>query len=114
MNIVLTGLQRTELFVHLDDIVLYSNTLEEYKEKFDKLMNRLRKSNLHLQPDKYEFLRPEIAYSGHIIAKSVVRHDPKKIKSVQEFPRPKNEKNIKQFLGLAGYYRRYIKNFLNL
>ena len=48
---------------------------------------------------------------GHIIDKNGVRPDPKKIKSVQEFPRPKNEKNIKQFLGLAGYYRRFIENF---
>ena len=110
MDIVLTGLQGTELFVYLDD-VLYADTLEEHEAKFDELMNRLRKSNLHLQPDKCEFLRPEVAYLGHIIDKNGVRPDLKKIKSVQEFSRPKNEKNIKQFLGFAGYYRRFIENF---
>ena len=52
MHIVLTGLQGTGLFVYLDDIVLYADTLEEHEEKIDELMNRLRKSNLHLQPGK--------------------------------------------------------------
>ena len=74
-------------------------------------MNRLGKSNLHLQSDKCKFLKPEVAYLGHITDNNGVKPDPKKIKSVQEFPRPKNEKNIKQFLGLAGYYRRFIKSF---
>ena len=70
MVIVLTGLQRTEFFVYLGDIVLYADTLEEHEAKFDERMNWLRKSNLHLKPDKREFLRPEVAYSGHIIEKA--------------------------------------------
>ena len=82
MDIVLRGLQGTELFVYLDDIVLYADILEAHEEKFDELMNRLRKSNLHLQPDKCEFLRPEVAYLGQIIDKKGVRPDLKKIESV--------------------------------
>ena len=50
-------------------------------------------------------------YSGHIISSEGVKHDPKNIEAVQCFPQPKNPKNIKQFLGLAGYYRRFIKDF---
>ena len=52
MDLVLTGLQETELFVYLDDIVLYANYLEEHKEKYNKLMKRLSAANLKLQPDK--------------------------------------------------------------
>ena len=110
MEIVLSRLQRTELFVYSDDIVLYDITLQEHKEKFDELMKRFGKSYLHLQPDKCEFLEPQIAYVGHIIAKYGVRLDHRKMKWIKQFPRPKNKKKIVHFLGLAGYYRRFIKD----
>ena len=72
MNLVLTGLQGTELFFCLDDIVSYANSLEEHEEKFNKLMERLSAANFILQPNKCEFLRPEVAYLGHIIDKEGV------------------------------------------
>ena len=106
MDITLTGLIGTELFVYLDDIVIFADTLGEHERKFNNLIQRLRKENLHLQPGKCEFLRPEIGYLVHIIDKNVVRTDPKKIIAVKEFPVPKT-----QFLGLAGYYRRFIEGF---
>ena len=111
MDITLTGLIGTELFVYLDDMVIFADTLEEHEKKFNNLIQRLRKANLHLQPDKCEFLRPEIQYLGHIIDKNGVRPDPKKIIAVKEFPVPKTQKNVKQFLGLAGYYRSFIEGF---
>ena len=74
-------------------------------------MERLSAVNLKLQPDKCEFLRPGVAYLGHIIEKEGVRPDPKKIEAVKKFPIPKNPKNIKQFLGLAGYYKRFSDGF---
>ena len=90
MDLVLTGLQGTELFVYLDDIVLYANSLEEHEKKFSKLMERLTAANLELQLDKCEFLRPEVAYLGHIIEKEGVRPDPKKMEAVKSFTVPKN------------------------
>ena len=111
MNSVLSGLQGIELFVYLDDIVIYSRSLQEHESKFNKLMERLRNAKLRLQPDKCEFLRHEVNYLGHIISEDGVKPDPKKIEAVSKFPRPKKVKNIKQFLGLAGYYRRFIPDF---
>ncbi|KAL6417636.1 hypothetical protein ACFW04_012606 [Cataglyphis niger] len=111
MDQVLSGLQGSELFVYLDDIVLYASSLREHEIKFDKLAERLRQANLKLQPDKCEFLRKEVGYLGHIISDQGVKPDPAKIRAVKEFPTPRNAKNIKQFLGLAGYYRRFIPNF---
>ncbi|XP_032689886.1 uncharacterized protein LOC116853116 [Odontomachus brunneus] len=111
MDQILTGLQGTELFVYLDDIVLYASSLEEHSAKFTKLAEKLRAANLKLQPDKCEFLRKEVSYLGHIIGKTGVKPDPKKIEAVKNFPRPANSKNVKQFLGLSGYYRRFIPNF---
>jgi len=111
MDQVLSGLQRAELFVYLDDIVLYASFLREHEIKFRKLAEKLKEANLKLQPDKCEFLRREVIYLGHIITEDGVKPDPNKIKAVENFPVPKNSKGIKQFLGLAGYYRRFISNF---
>ena len=111
MNSVLSGFQGTELFVYLDDIVIYSRSLREHEIKFTRLMKRLREAKLMLQPDKCEFLRHEVIYLGHIIDEHGVKPDPKNIEAVENFPRPKTPKNIKQFLGLIGYYRRFIPEF---
>lgn len=111
MDQTLSGLQGSQLFVYLDDIVIYASSMKEHSCKFNKLAERLRAAGLKLQPDKCEFLRKEVSYLGHIISEEGVRPDPGKIESVKRFPRPINAKNIKQFLGLAGYYRRFIPGF---
>jgi len=67
MDQVLTGLQGTELFVYLDDIIIYARSLEEHETKFQRLMKQLGEANLFLQPDKCEFLKKEVAYLGHVI-----------------------------------------------
>nr|XP_034174769.1 uncharacterized protein LOC117601733 [Osmia lignaria] len=111
MNNVLVGLQGVEAFVYIDDIVIYASSIEEHETKFNRLMARLREANLYLQPEKCELLKKEVAYLGHIITEDGVKPDPKKVEAVKEFPVPKTGKNIRQFLGLCGYYRRFIKNF---
>jgi len=106
MDNVLSGLQGNELFVYMDNIVIYARSLKEHEIKFERLMQRLRAANLKLQPDKCEFLRREVMYLGHIIGSDGVKPDPAKVKAIMNFSNPKNPKNIKQFLGLAGYYQR--------
>ena len=78
------------------------------------IMDRLRKSNLQLNPDKCEFLRDKVCYLGHMLNIKGVSPDPRKLKAVREFPQPKNINNIRHFFGLAGFYRRFIKNFAQI
>lgn len=111
MDRVLLGLQDSELFVYLDDIVLFASSLKEHGIKVRRLFDRLHNAKLSLQPDKCEFLNTEVIYLGHIISDEGVRPDPKKTEAVDKFPVPKTATNVRQFLGLAGYYRRFIKNF---
>lgn len=110
----LVGLQGVTLFVFIDDIVIYSQTLEEHEIKFRELMERLVKYNLKVQLEKCEFLKSEVIYLGHSISKDGLRVDGKKIEAVKRFPRPKNVKNIRQFMGLANYYSKFIKDFAKM
>ena len=114
MNNVLCGLQGSKVFVYMDDIVVFGRSLEEHNEKLRQVFGRLREHNLKLQPEKCEFLRDELGYLGHVISERGIFPDPSKIDSVKNFPIPKNPKEVKSFLGLAGYYRRFIKDFAKI
>ena len=81
-GLTVTELIRTELFVYLDDIGVYANTLEEHEIKLKNLAERLRKANLYLQTNKCEFLRPELGYLGNIIDKNEVRPHARKVIAV--------------------------------
>jgi hypothetical protein len=93
-------------------IVIYADNQDQHKVKLRDVFGRLRQRNLKLlQPDKCEFQRKEVSYLGHLVTDKGIRPDPAKVKSVYEFPTPKNPKQVKMFLGLAGYYRRFIPKF---
>lgn len=111
LNDVLSTMLDVEALVYLDDIITYSNTLKEHDKRARRLFNRLREANMKLQPDKYEFLKTEVAYLGHIISENGVKPNPNKIIAIKNFPQPTTPKEIKSFLGLSGYYRRFIKNY---
>ncbi|CAG9133440.1 unnamed protein product [Plutella xylostella] len=111
MNTCLSGLQGTRCFVYLDDIVIYSHDLQTHIDNLSAVFERIRQFNLKLQPDKCEFLRKEVAYLGHVISDEGVKPNPDKIKAVAEFPIPESPKDIKSFLGLVSYYRRFIPDF---
>ena len=111
MDCVLHGLQGERCFVYLDDIVVFAASLQEHEVKLREVFSRLRKYQLKVQPDKCEFLRREVMYLGHIISEKGVRPNPEKIRAVLEYPTPKTCKDIKSFLGLTGYYHRFIKDY---
>jgi len=111
MNSVLTGMQGVKCLVYLDDIVIYGPSLIEHNKRLVTVLNRLRNSNLKLQPDKCEFLRKEVIYLGHIITEKGISPDPSKLEAVKNFPIPKRVKDIQAFIGLSGYYRKFIEDF---
>ena len=111
MNNVLSGLTGTRCFVFLDDIVVYANSLIDHDRKLRDVFGRLRKHNLKLQPDKCEFLRKEVVFLGHKISEHGVEPDTRKVEAITNFPTPKTAKQLKSFLGLVGYYRKFIPQF---
>lgn len=111
MTTVLSGIQGIKCLVYLDDVVVFGENLSTHNERLREVLNRMRKYNMKLQPDKCEFLRKEVCYLGHVIGHTGVRPDEKRIEAVRNFPEPKTTRELKGFLGLAGYYRRFIPNF---
>ncbi|PIK53262.1 Septin-8-A [Apostichopus japonicus] len=100
-----------DVIVYLDDLLIFSHTLEEHETKLRKVLARLREYGLKLNPDKCQFLRPSVKCLGHVISADGVQTDPDKISAVSTWPRPQNVTELKSFLGFAGYYRRFIENY---
>lgn len=111
---VLRGLQDIHCMVYLDDIIIFSASLDEHLTKLKTVFDRLRKTNLKVQLDKSEFLRKEVLYLGHKITKDGLKPNDDKIKTILDYPLPKTTTEIKSFLGLIGYYRKFIKDFAKM
>jgi hypothetical protein len=100
--------------VFIDDILIYSKTSEEHEEHLRKVLERLRSEKLYAKLEKCEFWLDSMSFLGHVISGKGVAVDPKKLKAVVEWTRPTSMFEIMSFLGLAGYYRCFIKGFSKL
>lgn len=114
MNVILTGIQGIKCFVYQDDIIIYGKSIQDHNLKLTSVLEIIRKANLKLQPAKCEFLRREINYLGHVITENGIKPDPQKVQCVVNYPTAKSINNIQSFLGLANYYRKFIKNFSDI
>ena len=97
--------------VYLDDILIYSKTPEEHIEHVDKILQLLRAHKLHVQLQKCFLARKRVEFLGHIVESGQVKMDPRKVQAVQDWPTPTGPRDIRAFLGLAGYYRKFIHRF---
>ncbi|KAJ9177049.1 hypothetical protein P3X46_012303, partial [Hevea brasiliensis] len=97
--------------VFIDDILVYSKTREEHDEHLRIVLQTLREKKLYAKLSKCDFWLNEIAFLGHIVSADGIRVDPKKIEAVMEWKPPRNTTEVRSFLGLAGYYRRFVKGF---
>ena len=111
MNLVLAGLQWSSCLVYLDDIIIVGSTFEEHMERSKAVLERLSKAELKLQLSKCRFFQQEFQYLGHVVSKHGISTDPSKIEKVIQWPIPCSKKEVQQFLGFAGYYRRLIRDF---
>ena len=112
VNEVLSGL--TFAFGYLDDILVYSPDTETHLEHLRSLFERLRKADLKLKEVKCNFLKKHIQYLGHIVSGKGITPLPEKLESIRKMLPPKTPKEIKQFLGLIGYYCKFVPRFSDL
>jgi len=114
MDLMLTGLQWSSCLVYLDDIIVLGKDFSDHLRNIDLVFHRIQNAGLKLQPPKCNFFQEKVAYLGHIVSSDGVSVDPSKVDKVQNWPTPQNTKDVQQFLGLANYYRRFIRNFADL
>nr|GFA53224.1 putative reverse transcriptase domain-containing protein [Tanacetum cinerariifolium] len=97
------------VFVFIDDILIYSKDEKEREEHLRKILELLKKEELYAKFSKCEFWIPKVQFLGHVIDKQCIHVDPAEIESVKDWASPKSPTEIRQFLGLTGYYRRFIE-----
>ena len=107
-------LELTFAFGYLDDILVYSPDIETPLENLRKLFIKLREADLKIKEVKCNFLKKHIQYLGHIVLGKGITPMPEKLACIQEMPQPKTPKEVKQFLGLLGYYWKFVPRFSDL
>jgi hypothetical protein len=111
MEKVLAGLQWHKCLVYIDDIIIFGRTFEEALTNLRCILERLVLHHLVLKPKKCDLFKKEVHYLGHVVSEEGIKCDPKKIEAVANWPQPRNLKELRSFLGLASYYRKFIEGF---
>ena len=106
---------KEDLFKHvlifLDDLLVYSETPAEHLEHLEKVFLKLRAAGLKLKPKKCDLFQTQVNYLGHVLDKTGIRPDPKKLEAVRDWERPKTVTQVRSFTAFCNYYRKFVKNF---
>jgi hypothetical protein len=111
MDVVLQDLLGTDWYIYLDDLIVYSNTIEENAQKLGRVFERFERADLQLHHGKCTIAQPRIKYLGYTLSEQDVAAAPDKIEAVKNCPVPRNARDVRAFLGLAFFYRRLVFQF---
>ena len=114
MNDVLFDYLDAFVVFYLDDIVVYNQTLSKHEIHLKKVFQQLKEHKLYVKPEKCKFSREQITFLGHKIGEGQIRMDERKVQAVIDWPTPTKVTELRSFLGLANYYRRFMKGYSNI
>ena len=98
-------------FVYIDDVLIYYSTPEEHIKHIQIIVSALHKANMKISDEKSHFFKNQVEYLGHIITHNRITVDPKKVETLDKYPIPQTLKELRSFLGIAGYYRKFIQRY---
>jgi Reverse transcriptase (RNA-dependent DNA polymerase) len=104
-------INRGHVIIYLDDILIFTETMEEQHQLVKEVLELLWQHKLYLKPEKCDWEKLEVEYLGHIISGSNVKMDPGKVKAISQWKEPRNKKELQSFLGFANYYRKFIEGY---
>ena len=113
MDLVLADLQWTTC-LYVDDIIIFGCTFQEHLARLHEVLTKLRQANLKVKPAMCNLFANQVQYLGHIISARGVKVDPAKVERVRQWPVLKNQVEVRSFVVLASYYRRFVKGFAEI
>ncbi|KAL0189919.1 hypothetical protein M9458_017018, partial [Cirrhinus mrigala] len=114
VNDVLRDMVDRFIYVYLDDILIFSSSLQEHVQHVRRVLQRLLENGLFVKAEKCDFHAQSVPFLGYIVSSEGMRMDPEKVKAVVDWPSPDSRKALQRFLGFANFYRRFIRNFSQL
>lgn len=102
------------VFNYLDDLLVYSEDWESHLSHLEEVLNRLKVAKLTVNPEKVKFAQSEISFLGHLVSSQGIRIDPERTQGIRDFPAPRDVKGISRFVGMVGFYRKFIPNVSEL
>lgn len=101
-------------FIYIDDIIIFSKDDETHYQNLDTIFRTLQQANMKCQLDKCEFMKRKVEFLGFVVSDKGIETSPTKVQAISDFPIPRTLKELRSFLGLSGYYRRFIPNYAKL
>lgn len=111
MELVLRGLHWKICLIYLDDVLVFNKTFPEHLQSLEDVFLRFRKAGLKLKASKCQLAQDKVSFLGHVISKDGLRPDSRKLDKVKDWPIPRTPTEVRAFVGLCSYYRRFVKNF---
>jgi transposase InsO family protein len=97
--------------IYLDDVLVWSRTVDEHLQRLQQIFELMREAGVRLKPQKCHFLMKRVSFLGHVVSEAGVETESDKVEAVKSWPKPESKKDIQAFMGLCGYYRRFLRDF---
>ena len=114
MEMALQGLQWVTCLIYIDDIIVFGKSFDEHMQRIEQVFQRIKSAGLKLKPEKCNMLQKEVIFLGNVVTDKGVKPSPINITKIVEWPRPKTAKQVRQFVAMGSYYRRYVKDFASI